>query len=409
MDLGMFTPWGPYYGIPDVDSFDATFSVLQYVNETLAAGPSLSLAEVRQILERDAGIRGGAPATIADAIANDTLLAKALPTLNSNQRSNVAASLRQRLANQIVKLFGPEATENPPVGIFEALWAHAHFSSDWELIRQNWPAIRKRFTAGGSVRWAGFGRLNVPAGGDLGAPCAAFARLAYQAGDLESYDYACSLLARDLVLVWARHRGADYFRPNLPGRRLEALTKDSLPTELRESPAGWWMEGRGGKGNDLFSWRWARFQDWDVARFFGDYLAGEARRELLGFENDQQRTMSPENAELLARVRSLLENQGTNSQRFDRLIPAGPPTRFVSGPEREGSPPNSQLTTSLIVTGPMASAPSRWPAPGWLNEGTSTGEPWTFGQIRPVRRGDPQRVESIPLNWNTRLILVERP
>src|SRR5207237_9654928 len=38
-DFGIFTPSGPYMAVENVDTFDATFKVLQYVNETEAYDP----------------------------------------------------------------------------------------------------------------------------------------------------------------------------------------------------------------------------------------------------------------------------------------------------------------------------------------------------------------------------------
>src|SRR5207244_78969 len=44
MDLDLSTPYGPYMGVEGVDGYDATFRLLQYVNETEASDPPLTNA-----------------------------------------------------------------------------------------------------------------------------------------------------------------------------------------------------------------------------------------------------------------------------------------------------------------------------------------------------------------------------
>src|SRR6185503_18494337 len=78
----------------------------------------------------------------------------------------------------------------------ETLWAYAHFTGDWQLVRERWPLVKKMFTTPARTRWVGFGRDAIAEIGDEAAHCGAFARLAYRVGDMDAYHYGCSMFAR---------------------------------------------------------------------------------------------------------------------------------------------------------------------------------------------------------------------
>src|SRR5690606_25677964 len=84
--------------------------------------------------------------------------------------------------------------------LLQATWAVAHHSGNRELVRRHWPVIRRLFTTGARVRWAGFGAADDTALCDEAATAIAFARLAYLAGDADTYQYACGIVARQLLL-----------------------------------------------------------------------------------------------------------------------------------------------------------------------------------------------------------------
>ena len=106
-DMELPTPFGPYLAVQDVDSFDATFSVLHYVNETEAfqapdtnAHPSVALALAKlqtvakenpneSVLFRDGTGRAGGDKTVE--LHNHAWHAKALPYLDERTRSNSVA------------------------------------------------------------------------------------------------------------------------------------------------------------------------------------------------------------------------------------------------------------------------------------------------------------------------------
>src|ERR1051325_4084795 len=65
----------------------------------------------------------------------------------------------------------------------ETLWAYAHFTGDWDLIRERWPLVKRMFCTPAEANWVSFGREAIAELGDEAAPCLALARMAYRIGD----------------------------------------------------------------------------------------------------------------------------------------------------------------------------------------------------------------------------------
>jgi hypothetical protein len=113
----------------------------------------------------------------------------------------------------------------------------------------------------------------------------AFARLAWLAGDLDTYEYACGVVARELVHHYVKQRGADWFREQQPWHTDEPMDGEVYLTNLWGDLAGWQIDGPfypERTGERQYGNRWVRFQDLDVARFYREHLAGEVRREMEG-------------------------------------------------------------------------------------------------------------------------------
>src|SRR5262249_1644306 len=109
-DLDLATPYGPYLVIEGVDQFDATFSVLQYVNETEAWDPpqtntSPAVARAWSRLGEVSAAKFPAPEryrydhggleNFCWAIQGDGWYAKGLPYFDPPTRSNALACLRR--------------------------------------------------------------------------------------------------------------------------------------------------------------------------------------------------------------------------------------------------------------------------------------------------------------------------
>jgi hypothetical protein len=50
-----------------------------------------------------------------------------------------------------------------------------------------------------------------------------------------------------------------------------------------------------------------------------------------------------------------------------------------------------------------------WPQLTWSNWKTPTGAIWSLGHAKPVREGAPAKVELVPLNWNSRVVVYGLP
>ena len=442
-DLEMPTPFGPYVGIEGVDEFDATLSVLQYVNETEAIDPPLTNAHpiVQLALDKLRSIAARTseqPEVFQGGLANASWCARAAPFYDTLTQSNALAALRKYVREDAVQV-GP--------GEIESLWAIAHFTG--EPVKKRWPLLKKNFGSAVQTRWAGFGSAGIASIGGEATYGAAFARLAYQSGDMDAYNYGCYVFAHQLTLAFLKHRGADYFRQHQPWHSMEFMDGEVFLTSLDTGTVGWRIDGPNypaGAGERWFENRWARFNDWDVARFHREYLKADVRRELNWLQHRWPAARrwhnDPDGPPAVVQLRSLLLNETSvelaavttpdqfsgspagqiasclsvlrtsHPTRYDRLIPPGDPSPFAIGFEREVSDPNTALITFVErqVKFPIGRNNSTtWPQLTWREWKSPAGEAWTFGHIRPVPGPGPRAARVVRLNWNTRVIVFDLP
>ena len=459
-DLDYASPYGPYFAVQGADEFDATFPVLQYVNETEASDPPVTtahptvataLARLRQLVAQELGgsarsQQGGNSSNALSAIEGGTL-ARALPFCDSAMCTIAAAGLREHFQKSVTS--PPRGASEGGAGVLEALWAYAHFTGDWSLIKEHWPQLRKLLTMPVEARWAGFGRNGSFVLGEGAAQCAAFARLAYKVGDMDSYNYACYLFARESIQLFVKQRGADYFRQIQPWHSTEFMDDEVFLTHFSGNTSGWMMDGPkypAKAGERQFEKRWVRFKDADVARFYRDYLGEDVRREMNWLQHrwEPGRRWSNEPGDLpsLVQLRSLLLNEGpaqlsavatpdqfggplsgqigsclsvlrtSHPARYSRLIPPGEPSPFVAGLEREVAGPNPALVVEMESDdheGGASLGKPAWPRLSWPTWRTPAGAVWTFGHIRTTTNGFPVRIRTIALNWNTRVVVADLP
>ena len=489
MDFEIMTPAGPFLGFQDADSYDVTFPVLQYIHETEASDPPNTSTNAHPTVAaalKKLQDTGRAKFRRADryeydhggldnfcwAILGDQWYAKALPYYDPATRSNALASLRLYFRDDVLvtnrfklrefpKGSGRDywILEGPGIGswgvlgdagkfsanLLETLWAYAHFSGDWDLVRERWPLVKKLFTTGAETRWSGFGRDSIAELGDEAAPCLAMARLAYKVGDMDTYHYACALFARELTHHWVKQRGAAYIQKNQPFQSNEPMDDEVYLTNLWGDTAGWQIDGPKypkETGERQFNNRWVRFKDADVGRFYRDYLRPEVKAEI-----DRLQTRWPEKRRFvndshimpsLVQLRSLLLNESpaelakvaTPDQfagppsgviasclavlrtsrpiRYERLIAPGAPNPFVAGLEREVGGPNPYLAQTVqyrVTDRQTREGRAIWPRITWWGWKTPTGARWNFGQVRPVPQGEPATNHVVPLNWNTEAVV----
>lgn len=469
MDYALATPTGPFLGIEDADSYDVMLPVVQYINEIEGCDPqdahtnthpvvAAALKRLQDIGRTKFGradryeYDGETQDDVAQAISGAQWFARALPYYDPVTRSNAVNSLR-RFFRETVLATNRSSEREAPAGsrqtsiaarisslslpansirvaqsdetLLPSLWAYVHFSGDWDLVRERWALIQSLFTAGAKTHWSGLDRDGTTSSDDAASVCLAMARLAYRAGDMDTYNYACALFARELTLLWARQRGAEYFHRNQPWHAGE-LSDGGISLT---NPAA-----------DIVRWR--GFNDPEMARFWRDYFSAELRAELgrlQALEPSDRRSLDDSRVRLsLVRWRARLLNEsptelaavlapeGFNGSPADitasclallraagpvhleRLIPRGAPSPFVAGPERDVAGPHPHLVQFVqfqVVDTPQGNARPFWPlitGPDWR---TPTGARWSFGQVRPVAQGEPSAVRAISLNWNTEAVV----
>ena len=485
-DMEIFTPYGPFYGVEKVDSYDVTLPLLRYVNETEVVESRITNSQPTVVaalekLQKAARAKFSSPDkynydhgglnNFCWAIQGDQWYAKALPYMDDATRATALASLRKYFHDDVLvtnrfKLRefpkGSGRTyyilEGPGIGswnvlgdagkfstdMLETLWAYAHFSGDWDLIRERWPLIKKLFVTPAQTRWVGFARDEIAEMGDEAAPCLAMARLAYKAGDIDQYNYACYMFVRELAHHWLKQRGAAYFRENQPWHSMEEMDEEVYLTNLWGDLAGWQIDGPNypkKTGERQFNNRWVRFKDADVGRFYRDYLKEDVRRELdlLQERWPEKRRWNNDSHIMpsLVQLRSLLLNETpdelanvappekfsgpasgviascisvlrtSHPTRYERLIPGAPATPFVAGLEREVAGPNVFLVQNAVTESRDKNTKQTnviWPRLSWWGWKTPTGAAWNFGQVIASTNA-PNRARSIPLNWNTRVVV----
>lgn len=488
LDYEYFTAYGPYLGIEGVDQYDVTLPVLKYVNELEAPDPvgtngirlaEAALSRLRQVAaEKFVSAESyrhdhGGLENFCWAVMGDQWYAKALPYYDEPTRSRALASLGRYFREDVLVTNRFRWREHPPgsgrtyyllegpgigswgvlgdagkfsANLLETVWAYAHYSGDWELIQERWPLIRQLFVTPAEIRWVGFGRDAIAELGDEAGPCLAMARMAYRVGDLDTYHYACSVFARELVHHYVKQRGASYFRDHQPWHSMEPMDEEVYLTDLWGETAGWRIDGPNypaETGERQYRNRWVRFSNESVARFYRDVLGPDVARELKRLtERWDARRLHHNDSHImpsLVQLRSLLLREApgelgqwaapdqftgppsgiiasclamirtSHAPRYDRLIPGAPPGPFVRGVERDVPGPNPHLAVAVLPHGLNGdSDEATWPVLAWWKSWrTPTGQRWNFGRVQPDREAPSGRARSIPLNWNTRVLVWE--
>ena len=490
-DPQMFTPYGPYMGVENADTYDVTFQVLQYVNATEACDPPRPDADpaVQQALDRLRKTASGkfkspdkydydhgGMNNFCWAIMGDQWYAKGLPYYDDATRKIALASLRKYFHEDVLaparlkEREFPKGSgrtylilEGPGIGswgvlgdagkfstnLLETLWAYGHFTGDWDVLKERWPMVLKLFCTPPEAKWVTFGREAIAEMGDEAAPCLAMARMAYKVGDMNTYGYACYLFARELAHHWVKQRGAPYYRANQPWHSMEFMPEEVYLTNLWGDTAAWQIDGPAypaRTGERQFNNRWVRFKNEDVGRFYRDFLLDDVRKELdlltgrwepkRKFVNDSHIMPS------LVQLRSLLLNETpadlaklatpdqfggpasgviascisvlrtSHPTRLERLIPAGDPTPFVAGLEREVGGPNTYLAQAVHseVKDPRTKETRPiWPMVTWWGWKTGQHDRWMFGQVLPSPDAAAIERQAVPLNWNTMAVVYTVP
>ena len=152
------------------------------------------------------------------------------------------------------------------------LWNYAHYTGDWNLVRERWGFIKKCNTNSVNMDWKAMGRNTNAEGGEHMPPVMAMARLAYLAGDMNLYYFSCYNLMREALMVFAKQRsaGSQYFRERQPYADGTHMPYWALPSHTLGEAAGWMLDCVGYQpvhGREIQAQnRWVRFSSEDCAR-----------------------------------------------------------------------------------------------------------------------------------------------
>jgi len=376
-DADLFTPYGPFMGIENANSYTARMKVLHYVHFTekqlppdLSHHPSVKAA-LKRLEETLAGKfrttsweqiwDHGGPENYCWQVMGDRWYAKALPYLPQDLRERVKSALVDYMREFVLQernykpFRGMLLLVGPGIGtwggyddagkfssnLLETIWNIAHYAGGWDIIRQRWQMIKRFFITPLECDWKSVGRYAIAEMGDEAAPPLAMARLAHQIGDYDTYAFACYIFARELVHHYVKQVGAVYFRLHQPFHSEEFMHEEVYLTNLWGDLAGWQIDGPTYPkvvGERQFNNRWVRFSCEEVAWFYQEVLSSEVRAEMdllterARCQKDEEETpyrLLQDTAHIapsIVRLRALLLNEPSQ-----KLAAIAPPERWQVG------------------------------------------------------------------------------
>ncbi len=377
-DPDLFTPYGPWLGVEDVDAYEIRFPLLQYVHymevpEVPQGKVHPSVKEALSWVERRVGEKfpnddwqniwdHGGPQNYCWQVMGDRWYAKVIPYLPLPLQERLKKVLKGYMEEFVLKednykpFRGMLLLVGPGIGtwggyddagkfssnLLETLWCYAHFTGNWALIKEHWDTIKKFFITPLECDWKSFGRYAIAEMGDEASPPLSMARMAYRVGDYETYAFSCYIFVRELVHHYIKQVGSAYFRLNQPWHSLEVMPEEVYLTNLWGDVAGWQIDGPTYPevtGERQFENRWVRFSNEDVARFYREVLLPEVKKEMDLLVERAKRGETPYRlnedtahiAPSLIRLRSLLLNESP-----EKLSSLSPPEKWSLGRTADG-------------------------------------------------------------------------
>ncbi len=326
-DPFVMTPHGPYMGVEGQTSYEIEFDTLKYVHEeeraeSPPAGAPRLVREAYDRLQAVAAQRWPTPATMAVdhgeenyvwAAMADRWYPRALPYLaDPHVKSNARESLRRYFAEYVLQdarftdyqgpalpyrnvylLHGPGIGSWGELGdagkfsenLYTNLWSYAHYTGDIETVKSRWDLVKKLDVTPLESGWKGFGRNSIAEMGDEAAPPIDYARLAWMAGDIDTYYYQCYIATRELLHHFVKQNGARYFRRMQPYHQyfqapgpadaIEAIPPNVFLSTLYGGLLGWQVDGPtypAKHGERQYTNRWVRFSSPAVGRFYREHI-----------------------------------------------------------------------------------------------------------------------------------------
>ena len=315
-DPDYWTPYGPLVGVADVDSFEYSLRLLQYLHdvETVRLGATLSPAANDALGRITAAMENKFPnawryqldhgdrANLCWNVAGDVWYGRALSLVDSRLFSRAAQSFRLYLSDDIIQPHSPYhgkyLLHGPGIGSWgefgdagkfmslalQPIWAYAEFGRGWDLVQDRWDLIKRFFTTPDEADWLSYGRRSIAEIGDEAAPCSAYARLALGAGDIDEYLFGAYMFSRELTHLAIKQTAGRSFYEHQPLHVYQPMPERIYPTDMWGSTVGWQVDGPEwghlSSGEHQTANRWVRFQDPDVGRFFRDRFPQEVGTEI---------------------------------------------------------------------------------------------------------------------------------
>ncbi len=236
------------------------------------------------------------------------------------------------------------------------VWSYCHYTGDRNLAKQRWDFLRLCNTNAINMDWKAMGRNSNAESGEHMPPVLAYARLAYLAGDMDSYYFGAYCFMREALMMYAKQRqvGGEYFRlrqPYMTGRT--AMPMWALPNHVLGEAAGWIIDAKGytpsnaGWGGSTIQTynRWVRFSSEDCARLWREHLRDQTIEELDALRTNKLITSSKPTSERVSFAASMIRLQSyLLDEPADKLLELYPPDSWDWKPDRMGT-----LMMSLAV------------------------------------------------------------
>lgn len=335
-DPFIMTAHGPYMGVEGKDSYEIEFETLKYIHELErpelppAEAPGL-VKEAYKRLQETASRRWAKPpgaeirvdhgkGNYCWAAMGDRWYPRALPYVEDrNIQANAKATLKQYYHDWVIRkeryteYKGPKKPyrniylfHGPGIGswgglgdagkfaenLYVNLWSYAHYTEDVEVMKERWDFIKQLDITPLECGWKGVGRGSIAEMGDEAPPPIQYARLAWMAGDIDTYYYQCYIATRELLHHFIKQNGAQYFRrlqpyhqyylQRVPRDFIEPMPENVFISNLWGGLFGWQVDGPTypKQHRERQYWnRWVRFACCSTARFYRDHIRPEDLRK----------------------------------------------------------------------------------------------------------------------------------
>jgi len=313
------TVYGPYMGVENADRVEYTVPFGRYINTMveLDRGRLTSEIETRALKNIEAAMQAkfvspscwrfdwGA-GNLVWALHSDQWYARAIPLVSDAVAQRAKKSWRLYMQHFAIEpwmmgwrpMRGRWMLLGPGIGAWGAfgdagklggtslasVFAFAHFSDGWDLIKEKWEFIRGMANTDlVSAGWLDYCRTAHAEWGDIGPPDIALARMAYRLGDTETGDYFSFLAARQLIAHFGTFYAGKYFRDNGPHRSNAPMPATVFASHIHRG-SGWFVNGPGFQSREAGGGQWVnrfvRFACPDLGRFYRDTLDERMRRYL---------------------------------------------------------------------------------------------------------------------------------